>query len=352
MKPIPAFLLLFLAATASAAPSPERLEQLRKKYPKADANGDGKLTVNEALAYQQKMRGCGAKAGTQAADLPAPTFANVKYGPHERNVFDFWRTPSNGPAPLVVFIHGGGFVGGDKSKASPAALRRCLDSGASFMSVNYRFREHAPIQDILRDCARAIQFVRLHAADYGIDPKRVASFGGSAGAGTSIWLAARDDLADPKSDDPVLRQSSRLAAAAALNPQATYDLAEWERVVFPFKPEWYEPKEKTAFYHFKDDAEFESARGQAVRADCSMLRWIGPGDAPLFLSCSETDGEPRSRGHLLHHPKHCLVLQEKARAAGVTVEVRLAWAGADGPRKDAAIEAVDFLLEHLRPPAP
>ncbi|MEJ5297644.1 MAG: alpha/beta hydrolase, partial [Armatimonadota bacterium] len=47
--------------------------------------------------------------------LPPPDFSNVRYGAHERNVLDLWKAPGNGAAPLVVFIHGGGFVGGDKS---------------------------------------------------------------------------------------------------------------------------------------------------------------------------------------------------------------------------------------------
>ncbi len=48
------------------------------------------------------------------------------------------------------------------------------------------------------------------ADDWNVDKTRVAAYGGSAGAGTSLWLAFHDDLADPKSADPVLRESSRL----------------------------------------------------------------------------------------------------------------------------------------------
>ena len=59
-----------------------------------------------------------------------PTYANVPYGPHERNVLDFWKADGAGPRPLLIHIHGGGWVGGDKSRiqtpsapGSPKAFR-------------------------------------------------------------------------------------------------------------------------------------------------------------------------------------------------------------------------------------
>ena len=47
-----------------------------------------------------------------ATTLPPPTHADVQYGPHPRNVLDFWQAPSDKPTPLIVYIHGGGFVAG------------------------------------------------------------------------------------------------------------------------------------------------------------------------------------------------------------------------------------------------
>jgi acetyl esterase/lipase len=59
------------------------------------------------------------------AQLPPPTKANVSYGPHARNVLDFWQAKSDQPAPLLVSIHGGGFVSGNKS-VDPPLLKECL----------------------------------------------------------------------------------------------------------------------------------------------------------------------------------------------------------------------------------
>ena len=95
-----------------------------------------------------------------------PTFENIAYGPHERNVLDLWQATSDRPTPLLIFIHGGGFVQGDKSGIHKnPAVRKALDAGVSFATINYRFREHAPLQDILRDAARAIQYIRSRAAE-------------------------------------------------------------------------------------------------------------------------------------------------------------------------------------------
>jgi len=344
--------LAFSPTLFSAQPdiSAEQLQQWLKRYPEADANHDGKLSPEEARAYRQKLAAerKGKSRGASAA-LPQPTHANLSYGPHERNVLDLWLAKSDKPTPLIVFIHGGGFVGGDKSKASPEAIRRCLDAGVSFMSINYRFRKHAPIQDILRDAARAIQFVRFNAAKFNLDPKRIASYGGSAGAGTSLWLAVHDDLADPKSEDPVLRRSSRITAAGCMNGQATYDLVEWERVIGKFKPEWRNsPDEDVEFYHFKSRDDFETPAGRKILDDCSMLRQITRDDAPVFMTCSLPDKEPDSRNALLHHPRHMQAVKEKCDAAGVEVRTvstarKAREEGAEKP------DLLGFLLQHLAP---
>jgi acetyl esterase len=327
----------------------ERLQQLLKRFPAADANQDGKLTLEEARAYQRQLKegeattGPGASKPTSRA--PVADHANVKYGPHERNVFDLWQAKAAAPTPLVVYIHGGGFINGDKSSLPRVALQQALDAGASVMAINYRFRPTAPIQEILRDAARSIQFIRLHAAKYNVDPQRIASFGGSAGAGTSLWLATRDDLADPEAKDPVLRQSSRLSAAAGLSPQATYDLPEWERIVYPFKPEWKRgADELRAFYGFASDAEMETERGRKILADCSMYGHLSKDDPPIWMFASMPDGEPKDRGHLLHHPKHLRVFKARADEVGAPVEVHFA----RGDRGETQLEAVEFLLKHLQ----
>src|SRR5688572_22205743 len=146
-------------------------------------------------------------ASQDKAPKPAPEFADVKYGDHERNVFDLWRPKGDGPFPLVLYIHGGGFMGGDKNSLGAEVLQSYLQSGWAVAAINYRFTKTAPAPAQYLDCARALQTIRHRAKEWNLDARLVASTGGSAGAGTSMWLAFHDDLADPKSADHVARQS-------------------------------------------------------------------------------------------------------------------------------------------------
>jgi len=357
MKMRAVFLLLALGAgfalqAEETSENNQRLKEVLKSHPDADTNKDGKLSEDEARQYMAKLRGKAKAQPETDAALPAPDLRDEKYGPHERNVLDFWFAKNtNAAAPLIVFIHGGGFVGGDKAKKlSLAALRAALDGGAAFMSINYRFREHAPIQDILRDAARSIQFVRANADRFRIDPKRIASFGSSAGAGTSLWLATHDDLADPKSDDPVLRQSSRLSAAGSLNGQATYDLREWDRVIFPSKPEWLKGEDEgPQFYHFKSEADYDTEEGKKIRADCNMLGLLTADDPPIYLSCSHPDGEPTSRAHLLHHPRHTQLIERRCKELNIPVTAVYADEHTGWSKTESAV--VEFLLRHVCVPA-
>lgn len=170
-----------------------------------------------------------AKPAAYPEDYPAPTLANVAYGPHERHVLDFWRAASDRPAPLVFVIHGGGWRSGSKELLSRSVdAPALLKAGISVVAINYRLMAHAqdvvpPVDAPMRDAARALQFVRSKAKEWNVDPLRIAAAGGSAGACTSLWLAYHDDLADPDNADPVARESTRLLCAAVTAPQTSLD---------------------------------------------------------------------------------------------------------------------------------
>jgi acetyl esterase/lipase len=172
------------------------------------------------------------------ADRPEPTAADFKYGEDSpRQVFDFWQAKSDQPTPLVLLIHGGGWIGGDKTLYGGGAIQPFLDAGISVAALNYRVISQAmeqhvepPVKASLHDAARALQTLRSKAKEWNLDPKRVGSTGSSAGACTSLWLALHDDLADPNSSDPIARESTRITCAAVVGAQTSLDpvqVREW-----------------------------------------------------------------------------------------------------------------------------
>ena len=174
------------------------------------------------------------KSGGYDPTVPKPTISEIAYGKHDRNVLDFWKAESDSPTPVAFVIHGGGWKGGSKERLDRFAdTNALLEAGISVVAINYRYvtsTEEPPVKAPLHDAARALQFVRSKAKAWNLDKKRIGAAGGSAGACSSLWLAFHDDLADPKSKDPVAKESSRLTCAAVIGAQTTLDpqqMKEW-----------------------------------------------------------------------------------------------------------------------------
>ena len=277
------------------------------------------------------------------AAKPAPDLANHKYGPHERNVLDLWKAKSDAPTPLVVFIHGGGFSAGSKEALSPGLLEPLLKAGISVMAINYRLSPGVSFPAHYHDCARAIQFARLHAKEWNLDPKRIGATGGSAGAGTSLWIGFHDDLADPKSDDPVLRESTRLTCMAVSGAQSSYDprvIKEWVGEAAARHPAL------TGFYGLKPE-ELDSPTAHKLYVDASAITHLTRDDPPVYAFYNEARGPlPASArpGQGIHHINFGLRLKEQMDKLGIECVVRHQDEGAN-----VSSEMVQFFVKHLKP---
>jgi len=109
--------------------------------------------------------------------------SNIRYldDTHERHVLDIYSPPNARNAPVVFWIHGGGWQQGDKTdvKLKPQWF---MDKGFVFVSTNYRLLPEVDMGTLIRDVATAFGWMEKHIADYGGDPKRVLVGGHSAGA--------------------------------------------------------------------------------------------------------------------------------------------------------------------------
>ena len=109
--------------------------------------------------------------------------ASVPYGPYgRRNTLDVWhhREPAE-RAPVLFWIHGGGWVIGHKAQQALPMLNHMAAQGWICVSINYRLSPRSKFPDHLVDVKRALAWVRSHIAEYGGDPSFVLVTGGSAG---------------------------------------------------------------------------------------------------------------------------------------------------------------------------
>ena len=259
--------------------------------------------------------GIGLLPGAEAPSLPIQTHENISYGPHARNTLDFWQAKGDGPRPLLVYIHGGGWLTGDKSKKAPA-FKPFLDKGISCAAFNYRLTPEHPLPAPVHDAARAIQFLRFKGRDWNINTSRIALTGPSAGACTSMWLLLHDDLANPVAVDPVLRESTRVCAASVQVGQTSIDPSVIEGWLGPNVLK--HPMIFMAVGESSIDAAMRNFKiHRKVYAEFSPINHVDAKDPPLFMTCSAEMGLPcRDAGHGIHHPVYGVKLKEKSDGVG------------------------------------
>jgi acetyl esterase/lipase len=308
-------------------------------------------------ANQPKAKLSAAPRAVKAAQSIPPTLADVPYGRHPKQVLHFWKAKSDKPTPLLFFIHGGGWQGGDRMSGLMSLLPVMLKAGISVVSVEYRFIGEAraagvtpPVKAPLHDVARALQFVRSKAAEWNLDKQRIAASGGSAGACSSLWLAFHDDLADPQSSDPVARESTRLWCAAVTGAQTTLDPRQMK--------EW-TPNSHYGSHAFgifkrvngKETMDFEQflARRQEILpwiAEYSPYALVTADDPPIYLIYRDPPALGQNEKDPTHTANFGVKLQEKLRGVGVACE--LVYPGAP---EEKHRQVQDYLLEKLKEPA-
>ena len=285
----------------------------------------------------------------------APAFTDVPYGEHERNKLDFWQAKSETPTPVVMILHGGGWIAGSKANVSRSPrfpnLRAILGQGISVVAIDYRLiGKHTegvmpPVKATLGDAARALQFVRSKARKWNIEKERIGSYGNSAGGCSSLWLAYHDDMADPKSKDPVARESTRLWCAAGSGAQTTLDpkqLKKW------FTNPGYGGHAFGNYAYGKDFEKFLADREKLLPwiAEYSPYALVSAGDPPVYLSYGNKPPALGLSSHSIHGATFGVGLQKRCTELGV--ECHVVYPGAENVRHQTPI---DYLISTLKAPA-
>jgi len=117
-----------------------------------------------------------------AAYPPAPGTVEHAYGSNPKQRLDLVKPVGVTKAPLLLFVHGGGWSIGDKAHAAPEKARWANSRGWAFASANYRLVPQATVEQQAADVASAIAWLRANAAKEGLDPDRIVLMGHSAGA--------------------------------------------------------------------------------------------------------------------------------------------------------------------------
>jgi hypothetical protein len=210
--------------------------------------------------------------------------------------------------------------------------------------VDYRYSSDAPLPAPVHDAARALQFLRANAETYHIDKTRISLEGTSAGACSALWIALHDDLADPASDDPVLRESTRVRGVAVNSGQTSIDpgvISHWVGDIVLT----HNMIIRAAGALTREEMLARYEELAPIYEEFSPINHLDVGDPPVFLSYSGSESVPAvDANHAIHHPE--FGKRFKALAESLGQDTRLYVNTPLGTAK------FDFHLEVLAPGAP
>jgi acetyl esterase/lipase len=246
-------------------------------------------------------------------------------------------------SPLVVYIHGGGWGGGDKFRVLKPQLlevvRELNRNGVTCASIEYRLTTSGvTAYDSAADCKDAVRFLVKHAAEYGLDPERIGTFGSSAGGHLTLVTALgsdRDYPCDPALDGP----AGKIRCVAAFYPLVSLvDRALMQGSNFE-RPERLVPLLGGTLDE-KPDIAKKLSPVELLRSDSPAIL-VAHGDADKALSWH-----------------NATVLRDAAEAQGVPVECIISKGAGhsfSGQSIDPTIEEIDrrtvaFFLKYLTAP--
>ena len=272
---------------------------------------------------------------------PTPTKADIQYGSHPHQILDLYLpTQGTGKFPVVLWF------GGLWAPSKHAPVEKFLPKGCAAVAVEMRTMGDAikdnispPVSVCLLNARRAVQFVRLHASEWSLDPTRIAVGGGSQGALPALYVGCAGEKADPGSSDPVERVSTRVTCVGAWRSQPSIDpkqMQEWVPGV-----EWGVPAWGCSF------AESLKKREELLPL---ISKWspealVGKDAPPIYFEYDWGLTKPddvKEMNYLVHSPRWGLGFQKTAQERGATC-----YLGFPGHPSEKFLDMWDFMVREL-----
>lgn len=180
-------------------------EPMRRHFDRIDADKDGFVSRAEhetSLANRAKggAPGKGPKGGPRLPE-GVKKIADLDYAGNgnSRQTLDLFlpeKRDGEEPLPVIVFIHGGGWQGGDKNGGGGRLAPYLATGKYAGASVGYRLTDEAQWPSQIHDCKAAIRWIKAHAEEHGLDPDRIAVMGTSAGGHLVAMLGVSHGVAE------------------------------------------------------------------------------------------------------------------------------------------------------------
>ncbi len=261
-------------------------------------------------------------------------YSNITYGTTPAQKVDIMIPSGPGPHPLLIYFHGGGFIGGKKEAVyNPRgkedefyqAVQAAVKAGIAIATADYTMLNtpgNKGVISALRDGQRVVKFFRYHAESLDLDPDRIAVFGGSAGGGIALWIATTEenvttDINGKK--EPYLQVSPNVVCAAAYNSQSTYDVDQWFNNVFSDYDlsqatmiVGKEAKRVEAVYNINSMKSLDAPATKEYRSEVDIMGMLDPGDPPIWMGSPKTSTPtPQNFKDMFHHPAHVRALKQR-----------------------------------------
>ena len=262
---------------------------------------------------------------------------DIEYVPggHERQKLDLYLprqgaepNDPNGPTPLIVWVHGGAWLGGSKERPQAIGF---VEKGYAVASINYRLSQHGIFPAQIEDCKSAIRWLRANAGKHGFDPNRIGVWGASAGGHLVALLGTAGDVSE--SDvGPNRGVSSRVQAVCDFfGPTDLAKMGDFWSTMDHDSPD--SPESKLI------GGPVQESTDKAQRAN--PITYVTKDDPPFLIVHGDKDPlVPHNQSELL---------EEALKQAGVEVTFYTVPNGGHGGFKDPQVDILvtEFFRKHL-----